>query len=321
MTATSYYELTTDNLEVGWGPRFHFAPFPDPKEGVQSAINRHDHYLACFLGLRPGMRGLDAGCGTGGATRELAFFMPGVHITGITNCATHVERAQYYAKRDGLEDYLDYVEGDFMSLPFPDNSFDFVYAQEATVYAPCLADCYTEIARVLKPGGRFGVYEWLMQEGFDPLNEKHVEIRQQIERGDGITNLLTVAEGLEAVKTAGLVLEHYEDRSLVGAEKKTWYCVLEGDTSQTTNWEDWWLVMRLQRWWWNFGLWMCWFLEPLGLLRKGRYEALWTQGMSVWSMLDGAREGIWTPMYMMVGRKPEDWKHPKADGSRKKASG
>ena len=44
-------------------------------------------------------------------------------------------------------------------IPFPDNSFDAIYAIEATVYAPSLARVYAEIFRVLKPGGRFGVYE------------------------------------------------------------------------------------------------------------------------------------------------------------------
>ena len=72
--------------------------------------------------------------------------------------------------------------------------------------------------------------------------------------------------------------------------------------------------MRLQQWWWNLGLWMCWLLEPLGVVRRGRGEALWTQGMSCWSMRDGAREGIWTPMYMMVGRKPKGWKDWRTSG-------
>lgn len=31
-----------------------------------------------------------------------------------------------------------------------------------------------------------------------------------------------------------------------GKEKKWWYCI-DGDTSQTTNWKDWWLVFRLKK--------------------------------------------------------------------------
>lgn len=39
-------------------------------------------------------------------------------------------------------------------------------------------------------------------------------------------------------------------------------------------------------------------------------EAWRTQGMSVWGMRDGGKEGIFTPSYLMVGRKPEGWVHP-----------
>lgn len=39
-------------------------------------------------------------------------------------------------------------------------------------------------------------------------------------------------------------------------------------------------------------------------------EALRTQGMSVWGMRDGGREGIFTTSYLMVGWKPEGWVHP-----------
>ena len=43
-------------------------------------------------------------------------------------------------------------------MSFPDNTFDAVYAIEATVHAPSLEGIYSQIFRVLKPGGVFGVY-------------------------------------------------------------------------------------------------------------------------------------------------------------------
>lgn len=52
-------------------------------------------------------------------------------------------------------------------MPFPDDSFDAIYAIEATVHAPSLSAIYSEIFRVLKPGGIFGVYEWLMTYKYD----------------------------------------------------------------------------------------------------------------------------------------------------------
>ena len=51
-------------------------------------------------------------------------------------------------------------------MDFPENSFDAVYAIEATVHAPSLEGVYSQIFRVLKPGGTFGLYEWVVSHCF-----------------------------------------------------------------------------------------------------------------------------------------------------------
>src|SRR5882757_8992377 len=99
-------------------------------------------------------------------------------------------------------------------MSFPDNSFDAVYAIEATCHAPSLEGVYSEIFRVLKPGGIFGVYEWLMTDKYDANNPHHREIRLGIEQGDGIANMVKVEEGHRAIKAAGFKLQHAEDMSL-----------------------------------------------------------------------------------------------------------
>lgn len=90
LSSSSYYNLATDNLEMGWGPSFHFCPFPDPTESIDAAMTRHQHFIAYIMGLKPGMKGLDAGCGTGGPSREIARFA-GVNVTGLTINALHVQ--------------------------------------------------------------------------------------------------------------------------------------------------------------------------------------------------------------------------------------
>lgn len=76
-------------------------------------MSRHDHFLALIMGLKPGMRGLDCGCGTGGPSREIALFSD-THITGISINQIHIDRATAYAKNQGLSHLLDYKVGDFM---------------------------------------------------------------------------------------------------------------------------------------------------------------------------------------------------------------
>ena len=100
------------------------------------------------------MRVLDVGCGVGGPAREIARFAD-VNIVGLNNNEFQIHRARKYTAQAGLSDQVTFVKGDFMKLAeqFGENSFDAVYAIEATVHAPEFEGVYGEIMKVLKPGG------------------------------------------------------------------------------------------------------------------------------------------------------------------------
>ena len=97
---------------------------------------------------------LDVGCDVGGPAREIAKFT-GCHVTGLNNNDYQITRAKKHTKYAGLENQVTFVKGDFMKLAeqFGENSFDAVYAIEATVHAPTWEGVYGEILKVLKPGG------------------------------------------------------------------------------------------------------------------------------------------------------------------------
>jgi sterol 24-C-methyltransferase len=113
-------------------------------------------------------------------------------------------------------------------MSFPKNSFDAVYAIEATVHAPSLEGIYSQIFRVLKPGGVFGVYEWLMTEKYNNDDQHHREIRLGIEQGDGISNMEKISVALDAIKAAGFELEFHEDLA-DRDDPAPWYWPLDGD--------------------------------------------------------------------------------------------
>ncbi|KAL2272579.1 hypothetical protein FJTKL_06297 [Diaporthe vaccinii] len=81
-----------------------------------------------------------------------------------------------------------------------------VYAIEATVHAPSLEGVYSQVFKVLKPGGVFRVYEWVMTDAYDNDNLHHRRIRLDIEQGDGIANMVKAEEALRAIKAAGFEL-------------------------------------------------------------------------------------------------------------------
>jgi sterol 24-C-methyltransferase len=77
------------------------------------ALARHEHYLAHAMRLEPGMRVLDVGCGVGGSAREIAAFTA-CHITGLNINQVQVTKGRELIKKDGMEDMVNLVQGDFM---------------------------------------------------------------------------------------------------------------------------------------------------------------------------------------------------------------
>ena len=79
-------------------------------------------------------------------------------MTGINNNAYQLRRLAAKVASEGLSQQCDGVKGDFMNLPFAANSFDAVYAIEATCHAPDRTGCFAQVFKVLKPGKIFAGY-------------------------------------------------------------------------------------------------------------------------------------------------------------------
>eukprot|EP00850_Spirogloea_muscicola_P012310 SM000079S22428 [mRNA] locus=s79:107297:110244:+ [translate_table: standard] len=112
-----YYDLATSFYEYGWGESFHFA-HRHRNETLRESIRRHEHFLALRLGLRPGMKVLDVGCGVGGPLREIALFRQilwnerslteaaslifcsGASVTGLNNNAYQISRGEVLEDAD-----------------------------------------------------------------------------------------------------------------------------------------------------------------------------------------------------------------------------
>lgn len=64
------------------------------------------------MGVKPGMRGLDAGCGVGEPARQFARWAD-VHVTGVTITEQQVDRANMHSEREGITDKVKFVRADF----------------------------------------------------------------------------------------------------------------------------------------------------------------------------------------------------------------
>lgn len=188
-------------------------------------------------------------------------------------------------------------------MAFPENTFDAAYAMEATVHAPTLQGVYEQIFRVLKPGGTFGVYEWVMTDRFDESNAEHRAIRLGIERGNGISHMRPRTDAINAIKAAGFVLEHEEDLA-ERPDATPWYYPIAGEWQYTRTLWDLFSVVRMSRI--GRGA-MHNFLRALETLRiapSGTAQTAEELAAGGKSLVQGGKLGIFTPMYFMVAKKP-----------------
>lgn len=106
-------------------------------------------------------------------------------------------------------------QGDFQHLDqkFAPSTFDAAYQIEATCHSPNKTETFTQVATVLKPGGLFAGYEWVVlpENGYDSSNREHVRIKEGIEVGNGLPTLATGKQVKEALEKAGFeVLEAFD---------------------------------------------------------------------------------------------------------------
>jgi len=298
-----YYDGATELYEYGWAKSFHFSRFYKG-ESFSNSLARHEHYLSSYMNLRPGMRVLDVGCGVGGPAREIAQFSDST-IIGLNNNDFQIQRARKYTKAAGLEKQVTFAKGDFMKLAeqFGENSFDAVYAIEATCHAPTWEGVYGEIMKVLKPGGVFGVYEWCMTDAWDASNPEHQKLQHEIEFGNGIPEMRPITKAREALKAVGFEIEHEEDLADRGDEVP-WYYPLEGDISKAQTAWDYFTVWRMS---WSGKLVThnaIWFMEKFGIVPKGTSDVGEALKVAGDSLVAGGRSKLFTPMYFVVCRKP-----------------
>jgi len=118
--------------------------------------------------IKDGDRVLDIGCANGYATFKQAKSHKLTTITGVDFAANMVQAAQQAKLEKGLGEDINFMEGDVISLQFPDNSFDVAYTTRVLINLPTwelqmqgIAEC----VRVVKPNGTI-----VLSEGFwEPL--------------------------------------------------------------------------------------------------------------------------------------------------------
>lgn len=178
---------------------------------------------------------------------------------------------------------------------------------------------------MLKPGGTFGVYEWLMTDAYDNEDLSHRRIRLDIEQGDGIPQMFQIAEGVAAIQAAGFELELHEDlaaaddvdedseKAATGGSRTAapaaspWYWPLGSDLRHAQTLGDFLTVLRMNKWGRIVSHNFLSVLEAACIVPVGTRRTAESLGRAADALVEGGRRKLFTPMYLMVAKKPTTW--------------
>jgi tocopherol O-methyltransferase len=201
-----------------WGDHVHHGLWVSGRESTGSAVEQMSLHVLSGLGLAPGARVADIGCGYGGTAR-IAAERYGANVVGLT-----LSRAQ---KRHG--DTIAVGRGsvgirveDWKAAGFEPGSFDALISLESLEHVADKAGFARMARRAVRPGGRVAVATWLSAEKVSPWSQRH--LLDGICREAMQATLVTAADVREAFRAAGFSLLSSEDLS--PRVSRTWSVIL-----------------------------------------------------------------------------------------------
>jgi len=126
---------------------------------IAASMRESGDTLVAGLGISPGMKVLDLGCGDG--TTALPEAKRGAEVLGVDIAKNLVEAGNRRAQAAGLKN-LRFQEGDATNLSeLADGSFDLVVSIFGAMFAPKPLDVAKEMVRVTRRGGRIVMGNWI----------------------------------------------------------------------------------------------------------------------------------------------------------------
>ncbi|KAK8138113.1 Cycloartenol-C-24-methyltransferase [Apiospora sp. TS-2023a] len=209
----SYYGIMNHLCALGDVEKMYIPPQMDKQASVLDNQLLFEETISRDLGLKAGDRVLDLGCGRGRVAAHMAKYS-GAQVTGLNIDPNQIAQAISFNKEIGLSN--EFVEHDLndLPLPFADASFDAFYEIQALSLCKDPRALFQEIFRILKPGAKFILCDWVSLPAYDPKNAEHAELMRRVKPLIGAVGTPTPTSFEAALRNAGFSVSRSDNPSI-----------------------------------------------------------------------------------------------------------
>lgn len=214
----AYYGVMNHLCALGSVEKMYIPPLMDHQATVLENQLLYERAIARAIGMKDGDRILDLGCGRGRVAAHMATATPGVRVTGINIDPDQVRQAKAFNADRDLRNKFVVQDFNNLPLPFGDAEFDGFYQIQALSLCKDLGQLFREIYRVVKPGAKISLLDWVSLPAYDPTNEEHVALMKRVKPLIGAVGTPTPEIFERELESAGFRVVKSENASVGGLQ-------------------------------------------------------------------------------------------------------
>lgn len=204
-----FYDSTAWEYKAFWSTyNLHYGFYDDDHTTHEEAMVNSNRVYAEKLGVERSDSVLDVGTGRGGLPIWIAERV-GADVHGIDIDRLHIDEAKENARRRGVESNTTFENGNFLDIPYPDDSFDALTGIETVCHTEKKKAFLREARRVLKPGGTL-----LISDGFvnkPELTADEEEVMRKLADGWAVPRFSHVGDFRTALEDVGFTNVEFDD--------------------------------------------------------------------------------------------------------------